>query len=97
MAGAPEKEWQSFESTFQRIANSVRFNEEAVLRATDATPPPTPTPTPTPVIYVVQPGDTLSGISVLFDIDIDSLANRNGIEDYRSLRSGQELVIPTRR
>ncbi len=97
VAAAPVSQWSAIEPTFQRIINSFRFTQQAVLRPTDATPPPTPTPTPTPVVYVVQPGDTLSGIAVRFGVDMEALANRNDIADPRRLRSGQSLIIPIRR
>ena len=96
-AVAPTDEWESLQPVFRGIINSFRFTEEAVIRPTDATRPPTPTPTPTPRIYVVQSGDTLSGIAVQFGVTVEALMLRNNIEDPRSLRSGQTLVIPTRR
>jgi len=96
-AVAPTDQWESLQPVFRGIINSFRFTEEAVIRPTDATRPPTPTPTPTPRIYVVQSGDTLSGIAVQFGVTVEALMLRNNIEDPRSLRSGQTLVIPTRR
>ena len=51
----------------------------------------------TPRIYVVQSGDTLSEIAIQFGITAEALAARNGIEDARYLRTGQRLIIPTRR
>ena len=41
--------------------------------------------------YVVQPGDTLSGISSQLGIPIESLAARNGITDPDVIYSGQVL------
>ena len=97
VAIAPVAQWEAVQPTFQQILDSFEFTQQAVLRPTDATPPPTPTPTPTPVVYVVQPGDTLMGIAIRYDVDMDALASRNGINDPRRLRSGQELIIPIRR
>jgi LysM repeat protein len=97
VAAAPVTQWQAREPVFQEIVNSFRFTEEAVFRPTDATPPPTPTPTPTPVVYIVQSGDTLLGIALAYDVDVDILAARNGIEDPRNLRTGQRLIIPLKR
>jgi LysM repeat protein len=94
VAVAPASEWPSLQPIFEGMISSFRFTDELVIRPTDATPPPTPTPTPTPQIYVVQPGDTLSGIAVRFDVTIEALANRNGIDQPENLRSGQRLVIP---
>lgn len=97
VAIAPAEQWDSIEPTFQKILDSFQFTTEAVLRPTDATPPPTPTATPTPVIYVVQSGDTLLQIALQYDVDVEALAARNGIEDPRSLRTGARLVIPMKR
>jgi LysM repeat protein len=97
VAVAPASEWPSLQPILQGMISSFRFIDELVIRPTDATPPPTPTPTPTPQVYVVQPGDTLSEIAVRFDVTIEALANRNGIDQPESLRSGQTLVIPNPR
>jgi LysM repeat protein len=68
---------------------------------TAAPPPPTathtlvaPTPTPTPIVYVVQAGDSLSGIALKFDLPVEALAEANGIEDPNVIKVGQELIIP---
>ncbi len=47
-----------------------------------------------PPYYVVQPGDTLSGIAYQFGIDIQTLATANGITNYGNLQVGQKLVLP---
>lgn len=46
------------------------------------------------VEYVVQPGDTLTGIATRFDIDLYSLTGANGITDSNSLLAGDVLTIP---
>jgi LysM repeat protein len=94
---APASQWDALQPIFQGMLNSFRFTAEAVIRPTEATRPPTPTPTPTPRIYVVQSGDTLSEIAVQFGVSTEALAARNSIDDPRSLRVGQKLIIPTRR
>lgn len=96
-ASAPADQWDSLQPIVRGIINSFRFTEEAVIRPTEATRPPTPTPTPTPRIYVVQSGDTLSEIAVQFGVTVEALAVRNNIDDPRSLRVGQKLIIPTKR
>jgi LysM repeat protein len=62
--------------------------------------PPTPVNTPTPrpdgaVVHVVQSGDTLYGIALQYDVDVDELRRLNagtlGANDMLSV--GQELVI----
>ena len=62
------------------------------------TPAPTPTPTitPTPVIYAIQRGDNLMAIATRFGVSLRDLQDTNGITDPRSLRVGQELIIPSR-
>lgn len=45
-------------------------------------------------IYIVNPGDTLWGISHTFNIPLDDLAERNGISDPSQLNVGSRLVIP---
>jgi hypothetical protein len=61
-------------------------------------PPPTVTPTPMPAVVdlkiTVQPGDTLSGLSVKYDVSMDDLAAANKISDRHWLSVGQELLIP---
>ncbi|MFQ5578327.1 MAG: LysM peptidoglycan-binding domain-containing protein, partial [Anaerolineae bacterium] len=47
------------------------------------------------VFYTVQPGDTVSGIAVKFDIPAEAIQTANGIIDPRALQIDQVLVIPT--
>jgi LysM repeat protein len=70
-------------------------------RRPTATPAPyTPAPTatftltPTPIIYVIRKGDTPLGIAGKFGVSLRNLQETNGITDPRSLRVGQELIIP---
>jgi LysM repeat protein len=60
------------------------------------TPAPTSTPTltPTPIIYVIRKGDTPLGIANQFGVSLRDLQETNGITDPRTLRVGQELIIP---
>jgi len=44
--------------------------------------------------YIVQPGDTLSGIARTFGATVDALSQLNGIADPSSIQPGAELVIP---
>jgi LysM repeat protein len=94
---APGEKWPAVEPVFQVVLASLGFTEEAVIRPTDATMPPTPTPSPTPRIYIVQPGDTLGGIALQFDVTIEAIVTRNGLEDPRMIRSGQKLIIPNKK
>jgi murein DD-endopeptidase MepM/ murein hydrolase activator NlpD len=45
-------------------------------------------------VYIVQPGDTLWGISRIFNVALDDLAAENGIGDPSLLGVGVRLVIP---
>jgi LysM repeat protein len=60
------------------------------------TPAPTATPTitPTPVIYRIASGDNLLKIAHKFGVSVAGIQDANGITDPRSLRVGQELLIP---
>ena len=44
--------------------------------------------------YIVQPGDTLSAIAYRFGVDMQTLAQANGITNPANLEIGQKLVIP---
>lgn len=60
--------------------------------ATD--PPPTFTPTPIPSSYVIEPGDTLMDIAVLFGVTVDTLLLANPHVRPLLLQTGQQLTIP---
>lgn len=63
----------------------------------------TPTPDPLPAevstqpsqyVYVVQPGDTLSGIAWAFDCAVEDLVRANGLTSADAIWAGQRLTIP---
>ncbi|MGQ9907891.1 MAG: LysM peptidoglycan-binding domain-containing protein [Candidatus Flexifilum sp.] len=56
--------------------------------------PPTAQPPPTQ-IYIVRPGDTLSGIAARFGVTVRSLIQANGILNPNLIFYGQRLIIPT--
>ncbi|MCA1189158.1 LysM peptidoglycan-binding domain-containing protein [Saccharopolyspora sp. 6T] len=56
--------------------------------------PPAPPPPPAPHPYVVQPGDTLSGIGAKVGVAWQSIAQANGITDPNLIYVGQVLRIP---
>jgi LysM repeat protein/predicted chitinase len=56
--------------------------------------PSSPAVVPTGGSYMVQPGDTLSGIAALFGTTVDALAQANGIGDPNNISVGQQLTIP---
>ena len=57
-------------------------------------PTPTPTPAPTPTTHEVRPGQTLTGISELYDIPISVIVDLNDIPDRDNLVVGQRLRLP---
>ncbi len=64
-----------------------------------ATLPPTETPAPTttprdPRAHTVAAGETLFGLSLLYRISADSIAQSNGFDINTPIQSGQSLVIP---
>ncbi len=63
--------------------------------ATSNPTPANPTPVSTTIVdhYTVKNGDTLSGISQLYDISVDDLMRLNGLNDPNALQIGQILKI----
>lgn len=57
-------------------------------------PTPTPTPAPTPVTHTVRAGETLSGISDLYDVTVSVIVELNDIPDPNNLVVGQRLRLP---
>jgi LysM repeat protein len=52
-------------------------------------------PSPTPAgLYVVQQGDTLSGLAEDFGTTVEEIMAANGLTDPNALQSGQTLIIP---
>jgi LysM repeat protein len=68
------------------------------LSATEAPQSVNPTPISSATgreIYIVQPGDTLSGIAYHYSVSINALAQANQISDLNSIiLPGQKLIIP---
>ena len=58
------------------------------------TPAPSSTSTPDALVHIVKAGDSLSAISVKYDIDMETIAAANGIEVDSTLKIGQEIIIP---
>ncbi len=64
-----------------------------------ATPTPTPTPTitPTPIpprVHLVQEGETLIDIAILYDLTVDEIQAMNPDMDPNMIRAEQPLLIP---
>ncbi|HRA68831.1 MAG TPA: LysM peptidoglycan-binding domain-containing protein, partial [Caldilinea sp.] len=68
-------------------------NATAAPPVTDA---PTPTPEPTGFTYTIRAGDTLMAIGLRFGVNVQRILDANGmtLAQARSLRPGQELIIP---
>jgi LysM repeat protein len=63
--------------------------------ATHDSPPATPTPTPGGErIHIVQPGENLYRIGLLYGLSWVAIAEYNGITDPNTITAGQELRIP---
>jgi len=57
--------------------------------------PPTPTPEPTRFLtHIVKAGENLISIATDYGTTVEAIMEVNPIEDARSLRTGQELIIP---
>ncbi len=56
--------------------------------------PPVPPPIPDYITYVIQPGDTLSGIAAKFGTTTQVLAELNGISDPDLIYAGTTLRVP---
>jgi LysM repeat protein len=95
--------WTSTRSTYDGAGPSsgVPFTTRAAgffsVQPEVATTPATSTTvaSETGSTYVVQPGDTLSGLSVRFHVPLLSLTSANGLLLNGVLLVGQHLVIPT--
>ena len=53
-----------------------------------------PSPTPTTTTYIVQAGDSLTGIAFQFDVPVEDIMRANDLTDADLLYAGQELIIP---
>lgn len=54
---------------------------------------PRPAPAPEQRIYVVRPGDTLSGIALRFHTTVQALAEKNSIKNPDRIDVGQRLIV----
>jgi LysM repeat protein len=89
-------------ATFTATATNTPTSTPTDTPVATNTPPATPTatsapsatPTPSYVIYVVQAGDTLSGIASRFGVTVQAIRDANGISGD-IINIGTQLVIPT--
>jgi LysM repeat protein len=53
-------------------------------------------PTPTPAgVYIIQEGDTLSGLAEEFGTTVEEMMAVNGLTDPNAIQVGQTLIIPS--
>ena len=62
------------------------------------TPSPSPIASPTPqpdgqIVYMIQPGDTLIGISELFEVPLFEIYSRNNLDESSVITVGQRLIL----
>ena len=76
------------------IATEVNPTQVPITEPTDNVPEVVLASNALPSQYVVQPGDTLSGIAVYYNISLQSLLNVNSIQNPDLLEVGQVLIFP---
>lgn len=55
--------------------------------------PPHEKSQPKPIGYIIQSGDTLSGIAARYEVSVSELTENNGIKDPNKIYPGQQIVI----
>jgi LysM repeat protein len=81
-------------------ASLIIAGQELIIPGVDGEGPPASSQTPavTPptdsVIYIVQPGDTLSKIAFDFGVTTAAIVEANALGNPNLIYSGQELIIP---
>lgn len=60
------------------------------------TPAESPSPEPTFVEHIIQPGDTLLGLGLAYDVPMAAIQLHNHMGDSTVVRAGQTLSIPPR-
>lgn len=77
-------------------ASLIQIGQRIVLRppSEPAAAPPAPPAAPEPLLHVVEPDQTLWGISLLYGTTVPALVESNQIADPSLIRIGQVLAIP---
>lgn len=72
--------------------------KNAGLNRPDGSVPPQPSPQPSPapeyITYVIQPGDTLSGIASRYGTTVSALASLNKISNPNQIYAGNTIRVP---
>lgn len=80
------------------LASADGFAESTGPSLTETTyveePPVVPSNEEATIQYVIQGGDTLSGLGMKFDVKLATLKYVNNIDDEDSIKPGQKLKIP---
>ena len=90
------------QATFQALPTATPLPTATAGQTPIPTTPIKSTPASTPTlsvsgdVYVVQAGDTLTGIAVRLKVDVDDLIAVNNLNDPNALLVGQKLKIPPR-
>lgn len=63
-------------------------------RLTGSAPAPSPVPSPEYITYVIQPGDTLSGIAARFGTTVSTLSSLNNISNPDRIYAGTTIRVP---
>lgn len=74
--------------------NPVDVANEAQFTIVTVTVALSPTPRLSESSYVVQEGDTLSGIAEMFGVTWDAIIQANNLQSQDNIFVGQELLIP---
>lgn len=94
---APEQTLSAAEADPAIAGVSITSPDVVVVGTPGAVGAPVTSVTTAPAVagsYTVKSGDTLSQIAKQFGTTTQALADANGIADAKSIKAGQQLVIP---
>lgn len=81
----------TFTSTWTPLSTEI----SPPIRTPTITTTPTPTDTPRPArFHIVNPGETLIGLSLRYRVSVESIASANGLEPEAQIQVEQNLEIP---